>query len=110
MVGVNEIGSSYAAGPISGYSSKHGLDFGGFVGFDASASGSFSDAYWDLDKGIDDPSHGAGNVQNDPGITGLTDAQLKSGLPAGFNPKVWPSTRRSTTATRTSSTTHYRTD
>jgi hypothetical protein len=30
-----------------------------------------------------------GNVPNDLGITGLTDAQLKSGLPAGFDPKIW---------------------
>jgi hypothetical protein len=41
------------------------------------------------ESGISDPSHGAGNVQNDPGITGLTDTQLKSGLPAGFDKKVW---------------------
>ena len=46
--------------------------------------------YWDLNtSGIGDPTRGAGNVSNDPGITGLTDAQLKSGLPAGFDSKIW---------------------
>jgi hypothetical protein len=33
-------------------------------------------------------SQGAGNVANDPGLTGLSDAQLKSALPAGFDPAV----------------------
>jgi len=28
-------------------------------------------------------------MADDPGITGLTDAQLKSGLPTGFDPSVW---------------------
>ncbi len=41
--------------------------------------------------GISDPSQGAANIENDPGITGLTDQQLKSGLPAGFDPKIWGS-------------------
>jgi hypothetical protein len=40
-------------------------------------------------SGIDDPGEGAGTPRNDPGITGLTDAQLKSALPAGFDPNVW---------------------
>ena len=35
------------------------------------------------------PSQGAGNIKNDSGITGLTDAQLKSRLPAGFDPAIW---------------------
>ncbi len=49
-----------------------------------------TDAYWDLDSsGISDPSRGAGNVANYPGIAGLTTAQLQSALPAGFDPAVW---------------------
>jgi hypothetical protein len=44
-----------------------------------------------LSKGVSDPSQGAGNIPNDPGITGVTDAQLKSGLPEGFDPKIWGS-------------------
>jgi hypothetical protein len=40
-------------------------------------------------SGISDPSRGAGDPANDPGITGLTDAQLKTGFPDGFDPKIW---------------------
>jgi hypothetical protein len=32
---------------------------------------------------------GAANVPDQSGLTGLTDAQLKSGLPPGFDPKIW---------------------
>lgn len=34
-------------------------------------------------------ARGAGDAPNDPGITGIGDAQLKSGLPDGFDPAVW---------------------
>jgi hypothetical protein len=40
-------------------------------------------------SGITSPSQGAGAPANDPGITGLTNAQFKSGLPSGFDPAVW---------------------
>jgi hypothetical protein len=81
------IGSSYSTGTVisgtGGYS-------GGFVGYDDPGTLSMVEDYWDLDtSGIGDPSRGAGNIANDPGITGLTDAQLKSGLPAGFDPAIW---------------------
>jgi hypothetical protein len=63
---------------------------GGFVGEDLTATQNISPSYWDLDtSGISDPAKGAGNIANDPGITGLTDAQLKSGLPAGFDKAIW---------------------
>jgi len=80
------IEASYSVGSVSG--SADGKT-GGLLGVDDS-SGSKVQDYWDLDtSGISDPSQGAGNIPNDPGITGLTDAQLKSGLPAGFDPAVW---------------------
>jgi hypothetical protein len=79
-----QIRYSYAAGEISPYS-------GGLVGFDAAAAGNISKSYWDLDMGVSDPSRGAGNIKNDPGITGLTTRQLQSGLPKGFNSKIWGS-------------------
>lgn len=61
---------------------------GGLVGNDT--TGANTAAYWDLDTtGIADPSQGAGNIPNDPGITGLTDAQLKARLPKGFSRKIW---------------------
>lgn len=62
---------------------------GGHTGDDQASPGSITASYWDLDKGVNDPSKGAGNIKNDPGITGLSDAQLKSGLPAGFYPTIW---------------------
>ncbi len=40
-------------------------------------------------SGISDPAQGAGNVQNDPGITVLTTQQFTSGLPTGFSPLIW---------------------
>jgi hypothetical protein len=78
--------NSYSIGMVSGGS---GAPVGGSIGED-DVSGGITNDYWDLDtSGIGNPHQGAGNVPDDPGITGLTDAQLKSGLPAGFDPKVW---------------------
>jgi hypothetical protein len=62
---------------------------GGLVGYDRIGP-HVEKSYWDMDtSGITDPGQGAGTPRDDPGITGLTDAQLKSGLPAGFDPNVW---------------------
>jgi GLUG motif-containing protein len=81
-----EIGTSYSIGAVSGAS---GAIVGGLVGQDV-ANPNITDTYWDLDtSGVSDPSQGAGNIANDPGITGLTDAQLKSALPTGFSSSVW---------------------
>ncbi|HLY07360.1 MAG TPA: GLUG motif-containing protein [Rhizomicrobium sp.] len=69
---------------------NHRTSEGGFVGYDDSKTGGFSDAYWDTDtSGITSLSQGAGNISNDPGITGLTTEQFQSGLPSGFDPKIW---------------------
>jgi len=118
LVGYNDQGSiiqSYATGSVNG--SIAGPEAGGLVGFNKArieqtySTGSvsvvyppgggvvgvdrnslgISDAYWDFDtSGITDPFQGAGSPYGDPaGITGLTDAQLKSALPAGFDPNVW---------------------
>jgi hypothetical protein len=60
---------------------------GGLISRD---NGNVTNAYWDLDtSGITDPAQGAYDPRNDPGITGLSDSQLKSGVPAGFDPNVW---------------------
>jgi hypothetical protein len=62
---------------------------GGLIGRDIADPG-IANTYWNLDtSGVSDPHQGAGNVVDDPGITGLTDAQLKSGLPAGFDKHIW---------------------
>jgi hypothetical protein len=83
----NPISSSYSTGAVTGGA---GAYVGGLIGYDGAQSGSITDAYWDTDtSGITDPSQGAGNIANDPGITGLTTAQFQSGLPTGFDPSVW---------------------
>jgi hypothetical protein len=82
-----QIHASYSTGAVS---SGSGAPVGGSIGEDDAAGSGITNDYWDLDtSGIGNPHQGAGNVPDDPGITGLTDAQLKSGLPAGFDPKVW---------------------
>jgi len=90
LIGDNQgqIESTYAAG---GLATKSGdtSGIGGLVGFDGAAQGNIVTSYWDLDTGVADPSQGAGNIKNDSGITGLTTQQFQSGLPDGFDPKVW---------------------
>ena len=92
LVGVNDNGgepgfrTSYAAGSVGG--SGSGLTAGGFVGIDDNGTG--VDAYWVMSqRTISDPSQGAGNVANDPGITGVKARPFKSALPSGFDPTVW---------------------
>ena len=76
----------YSTGSVSAGS---GASVGGLLGQDQSGTIT-SDAYWDLDtSGVSDPSRGAGNISNDPGITVLTTSQLQSGLPAGFSASIW---------------------
>jgi hypothetical protein len=65
---------------------------GGVIGFDDApgADGGTQNTYWDTSTSdITNPGQGAGSPANDPGLTGLTTAQLQSGLPAGFDPTVW---------------------
>lgn len=89
FAGVNTgvIGQAYSTGNVTPWSEDY---FGGFIGFDQSDQGAIANSYWDLEtSGLSDPSKGAGNIVNDPGITGLTTAQFKSSLPAGFDKKDW---------------------
>jgi hypothetical protein len=80
------ITNTYSTGVVSGGT---GATVGGLIGQDL-ADPNITNAYWDLDtSGIDNPAQGAGNIVNDPGITGLATQQFKSGLPAGFDKKVW---------------------
>jgi hypothetical protein len=77
---------TYSIGSVS----KGATDAGGSIGFDNSAPGSVAKTYWDTTtSGITNLSQGAGNIPNDPGIKGKTTAQLQSGLPKGFDPKIW---------------------
>jgi hypothetical protein len=78
--------TSYSTGAVSG---GGGSMAGGVLGQDQS-SPSASDTYWDLDtSGIADPTKGAGNIANDPGLTGLSTSQFMSALPAGFDTQIW---------------------
>ena len=82
---IGEIVESYSAGRVSGTQSF----LGGLLGEDASNGANFT-TYWDFDtSGITDPSQGAGNIANDPGITGLSNTQFQSALPPYFDPAVW---------------------
>jgi hypothetical protein len=79
------IRDSWSSGAVVGGSANH---IGGVAGVVSAATSAA--VYWDLDtSGISDPSRGAGNEPNAPGLTGLTTAQFQSGLPAGFDPSVW---------------------
>jgi hypothetical protein len=87
LIGYGEgaITSSYSTGSVTGPGWT-----GGFIGSDECACGDIAFGYWDTDmSGITNLSQGAGNIANDPGITGLSTAQLQSGLPAGFDPIIW---------------------
>ena len=80
------IATSYSLGSVSGGSAA---TVGGFIGEDFTSDG-LSSVYWSLDtSGVSDPSKGAGNLANDPGITGLTTAQFQSSLPEGFSSAIW---------------------
>ena len=90
-------GADYTGGISNSYSSgivttgANGA-VGGFIG-NVTTTVAMSDDYWDRDtSGVTDPKQGAGNHPNRPGIKGLTNAQLKSGLPAGFDAAVWAET------------------
>src|SRR5207302_243221 len=83
--GYHAISNSYSTGAVTGQSGYTG----GLLGGDEFTS-TIKHAYWDMTtSGITDPSQGAGNLANDPGITGLSDSQLTSGLPKGFSAKIW---------------------
>jgi len=78
------VSMSYSTGAPSG-----GRYAGGSVGY-VTSSISMAQTYWDLDtSGVSNPASGVGNHANYPGVAGLTDVQMKSGLPAGFNPAIW---------------------
>lgn len=83
--GTNILTRNYSTGAVSG-----GNLIGGFVGDDISSGTNLSDNYWDMTtSGISDPWGGAGNVQNDPGIKGLTSHKLQARLPHGFHRSTW---------------------
>jgi hypothetical protein len=87
QTGHGSIATSYSIGRVR---AKSVTTTGGLVGFDHVQDSGVTASYWDLDtSGIDDPARGAGNKANDPGITGYTDAEMKAGVPSGFDNRLW---------------------
>ena len=81
---VGSVQYAYGTGAVSG-----GQKYtGGFAGYDANET--IDAAYWDVDtSGFSRRGDGAGFPKYDPGITGLSTAQLQSRLPFGFARKYW---------------------
>jgi hypothetical protein len=75
------IATSLSIGKVSGANNS-----GGFIGYEKTTK-NFVNSYWDTDTSRTDRE--SGNGLDSAGVTGLTDAQLKSALPAGFDPAVW---------------------
>ncbi|HEX4157800.1 MAG TPA: hypothetical protein VHY79_04935 [Rhizomicrobium sp.] len=83
------IAQSYSTAALKKIGHKN-RDAGGLIGVDVSPAGSNTSDYWDIStSGVKSRKKGAGTPRKDPGITGLTTEQLQSGLPNGFDPKVW---------------------
>ncbi|HEX3599162.1 MAG TPA: GLUG motif-containing protein, partial [Lacipirellulaceae bacterium] len=87
LAGTNngKIATSYSMGKVHGDANG---SVGGFVG-DNVSDGGITASYWDTSSSGISKKHGAGNIANKSGITGLTTAELKSGLPEGFVDAVW---------------------
>jgi hypothetical protein len=81
---VSYLQQAYSLGAVSGN------QIGGLIGAEATGYGTNASAYWDRDtSGVSNRHQGAGNISNDPGITGLRDGKLKSSLPTDFDPQIW---------------------
>lgn len=74
----SSISTSYSIGAVSGPTA------GGFAGDNPGQV--FTNDYWDITTSGTDQGAGNGNAD---GLAGLTDTQLKSKLPAGFDHSVW---------------------
>jgi filamentous hemagglutinin family protein len=79
------ITDAYATGAISGNASQAAGGFAGAIAIGSSAN-TFTDDCWDVTtSGQNTGIFGT----NWPNITGLTTAQIQSGLPSGFGSTVW---------------------
>ncbi len=88
IAGVADISSqfqtSYSAAKAEGGINGRNGTRGGFAGT-ISFNDAFSNCYWDTSRN----KRGIGNDRNEPGLTGLTTQELRSGLPVGFDRSVW---------------------
>lgn len=81
------VSASYSTGFVTGSTADA---LGGSVGIDQSHTGTFVHIYWDTDtSGVTNLSQGAGNIADDPGLTGQTTAQLVTKLPKGLKNSIW---------------------
>ncbi|MFL6688842.1 MAG: hypothetical protein ACJ8IR_01440 [Alphaproteobacteria bacterium] len=79
------VSNTYSMGRVS-VQNLAGSFVGGLIG---ASDADLDHNYWDLEtSGVSDPAQGCGNQKDCLGVTGLTDAQLKSGLPPGFDPSL----------------------
>jgi hypothetical protein len=92
LVGIGGIGRSqsvvsraYSAGAVSAGAESI---VGGFVGRKYRYS-RFDTTYWDIDTSGSTVGCGLPHGLRLCSVGGLTDAQLKSALPAGFDPQIW---------------------
>jgi hypothetical protein len=83
---IGTITQSYATGQVTGGALA---TIGGFVGTDLTIIPGISSSYFDTTTSGLSGLNGAGNKLSDSGITGLTDTQLKSGVPSGFSNQFW---------------------
>jgi hypothetical protein len=82
--GTSLLTRNYSTGTANG-----GNLTGGFVGDDNSSGTNLAFNYWDTTTSGVGNANGAGNVQNDAGIKGLTSHQLQTRLPHGFHRSTW---------------------
>ncbi|HEX4158001.1 MAG TPA: GLUG motif-containing protein, partial [Rhizomicrobium sp.] len=79
------IETSYSTGAVAGGKRSN---VGGFAGiaYKARKYDAIRQSYWDTTTSGTDRGTGKGDRK---GIAGLTTEQLQSGLPDGFDPKIW---------------------
>jgi hypothetical protein len=89
LIGGNTANNSYNGSSIQ-RSYALGVVHGGGVTGNDDGLGVYTSVYWDKDTThVRNPANGVLNHPNYPGVAGLSDTQLKSGLPAGFDPSLW---------------------
>jgi len=80
------LSQAYSSGSVS---AGTGSMLGGLIG--SQTGGTDSALYWDMTTSGIGAKQGIGNISSAPGVRGLTTAKFQSGLPAGFDKKVWGS-------------------
>jgi hypothetical protein len=78
-ISASDVSASYAVGAVAAP-----MAAGGFAG--AATNSTFARDYWDADKTGNLGACGEGTCA---GVKGVTDAQLQSRLPRGFDAKIW---------------------